>query len=152
MSEVDLQFVVRKAGSSDLDAVLRLYASIGAPTDRSLDRDEALALFDRIAADPDQHIYVALVDTRLVGTFMLAILPNLAHGGAPVAIVESVVVDPEWRGRGLGRRMMLWAIETSRRAGCYKLALSSNVARTDAHRFYERLGFERHGYSFRLLL
>jgi predicted GNAT family acetyltransferase len=35
-----------------------------------------------------------------------------------------------------------------REAGCYKMALSSNVKRAAAHAFYESLGFERHGYSF----
>jgi GNAT superfamily N-acetyltransferase len=48
----------------------------------------------------------------------------------------------------VGRAMMAHAIEQCRKAGCYKLALSSNLKREDAHRFYESLGFERHGYSF----
>ena len=44
--------------------------------------------------------------------------------------------------------MMAHAREQCRAAGCYKLALSSNLCREAAHLFYESLGFERHGYSF----
>jgi GNAT superfamily N-acetyltransferase len=83
-----------------------------------------------------------------VGTFALLIMRNLAHCGAPSGIVEDVVVDEGARGRGVGRRMMEYARARCREEGCYKLVLSSNVSRTDAHRFYESLGFRRHGYSF----
>jgi GNAT superfamily N-acetyltransferase len=44
--------------------------------------------------------------------------------------------------------MMRFAMDRCAEAGCYKLALSSNVRREDAHRFYERLGFVQHGLSF----
>jgi GNAT superfamily N-acetyltransferase len=40
------------------------------------------------------------------------------------------------------------ARQQCRAAGCYKMALSSNLNRESAHRFYDALGFERHGYSF----
>ncbi|HUP64287.1 MAG TPA: GNAT family N-acetyltransferase [Thermoanaerobaculia bacterium] len=59
--------------------------------------------------------------------------------------------DQSRRGRGragIGRRLLELAMEKAAEAGCYKLVLSSNSRRTDAHRFYENLGFERHGISF----
>jgi GNAT superfamily N-acetyltransferase len=63
-------------------------------------------------------------------------------------VVEDVAVLPSMQGKGIGRVMMEHARSECRRAGCYKLALSSNLKRTDAHRFYDSLGFERHGFSF----
>jgi GNAT superfamily N-acetyltransferase len=65
-------------------------------------------------------------------------------------VVESVAVAPDLQGEGVGRAMMAHAREVCRRAGCYKMALSSNLRRSGAHAFYEALGFERHGYSFRV--
>jgi GNAT superfamily N-acetyltransferase len=62
--------------------------------------------------------------------------------------VEDVAVAPARQGQGIGKAMMAHALEQSRKAGCYKLALSSNLVRTAAHQFYESLGFERHGYSY----
>jgi hypothetical protein len=44
--------------------------------------------------------------------------------------------------------MMRFALDRCCEAGCYKMALSSNLRRPAAHRFYESLGFARHGYSF----
>jgi GNAT superfamily N-acetyltransferase len=77
-------------------------------------------------------------------------MDNLAHLGAPSAIVEDVVVSPAQRGEGIGKQMMQHAMQRCKQAGCYKMMLSSNLAREQAHRFYEDLGFERHGYSFRI--
>ncbi|MCP4230637.1 MAG: GNAT family N-acetyltransferase, partial [bacterium] len=45
-------------------------------------------------------------------------------------------------------RMMDFALQRAQEAGCYKLALSTNVKRDEAHRFYENLGYKRHGYSY----
>jgi len=65
-------------------------------------------------------------------------------------VVEDVAVLPAWQGHGIGRAMMEHARAQCRTAGCYKLSLSSNLKREAAHRFYDALGFERHGYSFQV--
>jgi len=75
---------------------------------------------------------------------------NLGHLGAPSAIVEDVVVAPDCQGQGLGKAMMQFALDRCRSKGCYKLMLASSAKRERAHTFYESLGFERHGFSFRV--
>ena len=77
-------------------------------------------------------------------------MDNLAHLGTPSAVIEDVPVDPALQGRGIGREMMQFALELAAANGCYKATLSSNLKRGRAHSFYESLGFERHGYSFRI--
>src|SRR5262249_5113928 len=109
---------------------------------------KAREIFARFAAYPDYRLYVARLGNEIVGTFALLIMHNLGHLGAPSAVVEDVAVAPEWQRRGVGRAMMEFAMERSRELGCYKLALSSNRKRKHAHRFYESLGFERHGVSY----
>jgi GNAT superfamily N-acetyltransferase len=59
-----------------------------------------------------------------------------------------VAVDAGFRGRGIGRQMMQAAMDRAAAAGCYKLALSSNMKREEAHRFYRNLDFQQHGVSF----
>lgn len=140
--------IVRRAQRPDLPAVLCLYAELNAGRVATLDQAEALLA--RLDAYPDYGLYVAEVGGRIVGTFCLVILDNIAHWGTPSALVESVVVSSSERGTGLGRRMMREAGRLAAEKGCYKLALSSNVDAKPAHRFYESLGFERYGYSFRL--
>lgn len=141
----------RAASKADLPAVLRLYAQPELDDGEVLPLQQAERIFDRMATYPDYRIYVAVRDGTIVGTFALLIMDNLAHLGAPSAVIEDVAVDPDWQGHGVGKAMMEHALSICRAKGCYKAALSSNVRRERAHAFYDALGFERHGYSFRVL-
>jgi GNAT superfamily N-acetyltransferase len=142
--------LIRAATAADLPAVLALYAQPDMDDGDVLLVPEAERLFARFAAYPDYTLYVAEDGSRIVGTFALLVMDNLGHRGAPSAIVEDVMVAPDVQGGGVGRRMMGFAIERAREKGCYKLMLSSNLKRERAHAFYEKLGFTRHGYSFRV--
>jgi len=143
----------RDAVDGDLPALLALYAQLEQEPDVSMDLAAARALWERIRDRPDYRIVVAESPSDgIVGAYSLQIVQGLAHAGTPSAIVEDVVVDSRYRRRGIGRKMMENAIAHARVQGCYKLALSSNRRREAAHRFYEALGFERHGYSFAVFL
>ncbi|MBM3135807.1 MAG: GNAT family N-acetyltransferase [Chloroflexi bacterium] len=138
---------IRPARREDLAAILALYADL--ETDgQVLDLPAAESIFARMQQYPNYTVYVAVAEGQIVGSFELLIMDNLAHVGAPSGIVEDVVVHPAWRGQGIGKQMMAFALQQCRQAGCYKLALSSNRKREAAHRFYEALGFQKHGYSF----
>ncbi len=139
---------LRKAVTADLPAILSLYAQLGEDDGSVLDLDEAARIFSRMQIYPDYSIYVALLEQRTVGTFALLVMDNLGHLGTPSAVLEDVVVDTTLRGMGIGKRMMEYAHELCRQKGCYKMSFSSNRNREAAHRFYESLGFQRHGYSF----
>lgn len=141
---------IRDAVRDDLPAVLDIYRRAGLDRDRGMRPSEASVVFSRFATYPCYRLYVACIDDTVVGTFALLIMDNLAHGGAPSGIVEDVAVDPLSQGKGVGAAMMRHAREICRGKGCYKLVLSSNEARTEAHEFYESIGFVRHGYSFRV--
>lgn len=144
---------IRPAQRADLAAILALHAELEFDAERAvLDLPAAEKLFDRIASYPNYKLYVAASEKNIVGTFALLVMDNLAHLGAPSGIVEDVVVKPALQGQGIGKRMMQFAMERCRQAGCYKLMLSSNAKREQAHQFYENLGFEKHGYSFLISL
>jgi ribosomal protein S18 acetylase RimI-like enzyme len=140
----------REASQADLSDVLRLYAQPDLDDGKVLSLSEAARIFERMARHPSYKIYVAVSGEQIVGTFALLIMHNLAHMGAPSAVIEDVAVDPQWQGRGVGKMMMHYALEVASEKGCYKVVLSSNLKRERAHAFYESLGFERHGYSFRV--
>lgn len=139
---------IREATESDLPEILRAYAAAGIDGGRSFSVEEATEHFACLRRYPSYRIFVALVDGGVAGTYALAILDNLAKRGAKCGVVEDVAVMPERQGKGVGRAMMDHAREQCRLAGCYKLTLSSGLPREGAHRFYDSLGFERHGYSF----
>ena len=139
----------RAATADDLPAVLELYAQPDFDNGEVLSVSEAERLLERFSTYPDYTLYVAEQSGDIVGSFALLIMDNIGHRGAPSGIVEDVVVAPHWHGRGVGRAMMDFAQARCRDKRCYKLALSSNAKREQAHAFYESLGFARHGYSFR---
>jgi len=138
---------IRPATRNDLGAILALMADLETD-DQVLGLSAAEAIFERMQSYPNYTIYVTVAEVEIIGTFSLLIMDNLAHLGAPSGIVEDVVVHSSWRGQGIGKQMMQFAIQQCQKAGCYKMALSSNLIREQAHRFYDQLGFQRHGYSF----
>ena len=141
---------IRAAATADLPGVLALYAQPGMDDGRVLPIQDAEHIFARFARYPDYTLYVAEADRQIVGSFALLIMDNLGHLGAHSAIVEDVVVDPALHGNGVDQTMMRFAMARAREKRCYKLVLSSNAKRERAHAFYESLGFERHGFSFRV--
>ena len=150
MNDMNPPVLIRIATRDDLPAVLDLYQRAGLDRDGGMTPKEAGAVFMRFATYPSYQLYVACLGDRVVGTFALLIMDNLAHHGTPSGIVEDVAVDPATQGRGIGKTMMQFAREVCRKKGCYKLSLTSNQLREGAHAFYQAIGFERHGYSFRV--
>lgn len=139
----------RAAEEGDLPSLLPLYEQLESGTS-SLSLPRLKEVFARIQQYPDYRIYLAQDGERLVGSFSLLIADTAGSRCAPIGIVEDVIVDAAARGCGIGKSMMEFALQTCREVGCYKMMLSSNLNRLDAHRFYESLEFEKHGYSFRV--
>ncbi len=143
---------VREARRDDIPQVLALYGHTGMGSQTGFSVANGERWLDQLARYPDYRLYVALNGPHVVGTYALLIMDNISHGGQPSGVVESVAVHPDWQRRGVGREMMAHAMARCRSKGCYKITLSSNLRRHEAHAFYDSLGFERHGYSFRISL
>ncbi|WP_321372458.1 GNAT family N-acetyltransferase [uncultured Desulfuromusa sp.] len=147
------QVRIREAKAGDLPAILDLYRQLIAGDDSEISLEQAEKLFLRIGNYPDYRIYLAERETgQPVGTFALLIMDSLGHRGTPAAVLEDVVVSAADRGSGIGQQMMAFATETARGKGCKKFFFSSGINRSDAHQFYENLGFRQHGYSYYLNL
>ena len=145
---------VRVATEADLPRVVELLAQLTTDDPReqpgSPPTEVYTEAFRRMQADQDQRLLVLEAGGRIVGTLVLLIIPNLTHQGRPYATVENVIVDDSERGAGRGRQLMEYAIDEAKRAGCYKMALTSHKSRTAAHRFYEGLGFKSTHEAYRI--
>ncbi|MCX5495994.1 GNAT family N-acetyltransferase [Kaistia dalseonensis] len=141
---------IRKATEADLPVLLALYGQPSFNNGRVVTLDEARAIFARMALYPDFAAYLAEIEGVVVGTFALMVIDNIAHWGTPTALVENVVVAEGRQGGGIGRAMMRAAFQIAEAKGAYKVALSSGMRNEKAHAFYESLGFEKYGFSFRL--
>jgi GNAT superfamily N-acetyltransferase len=148
----DRDIVIRDADTGDLDALLALYAALadGRTPPSPADAETSRPVLDAIMRDPRRHLMVAVVDGAVIGTADVLIVPNLTHHARPWAVVENVVVSPSARRAGAGRALMTEIIDLVRAAGCYKLQLHSGKQRTEAHRFYEALGFRPVAEGFKL--
>lgn len=142
--------IVRDAVAADLHELVPLLGQLNEAT--GAPAAQHTRAFEEIATDPRHHLLVAEDFGTIVGTAALAIIPNLGRDARPFALIENVVVGEPWRGRGIGGLLMREAIKRARTAGCYRVVLMSRKQRADAHRFYERLGFERSSEGFRLAL
>ncbi len=145
---------VRVATEADLPRVVELLAQLSVDDPREQPGppppDVYAEAFRRMRADEEQRLLVLEADGRIVGSLVLLIIPNLTHQGRPYATVENVIVDESERGSGRGRQLMEHAIDEAKKAGCYKIALTSHRSRTEAHRFYEDLGFESTHEAYRI--
>ena len=139
---------IRVAEEQDLPDILGAYRAAGITGEEEFTREEARAHFRRLQLYPYYRVFAAEADGRFAGTYALLIMDNMAKRGAKAGVVEDVAVLPGFQGKGVGRAMMDHARGQCRAAGCYKMTLSSGLPREGAHRFYDSLGFERHGYSF----
>ena len=140
--------LIRPASIADLPQVLTLCRHLDLPGEAALTTAQACERFEALVAQERHQIYVAELHGRVVGTFALAFVGGLAHSARDSCIVEDVVVAPQHRCCGIGAQMMRFAMLECARRHCYKLVLSSHLEREPAHRFYEGLGFHKHGFSF----
>ena len=141
---------IREARGEDVERVLELYREGEIGAEDPFPAEEARAKLAAFRKYPSYRVFVAEFEGEISGTYELLIMDNLAKRGRKSAIVEDVAVAKRHQGRGIGRAMMQHAMQLAKDARCYKLTLSSNLNRDEAHRFYEALGFEKHGYSFRV--
>ncbi|WNI23658.1 GNAT family N-acetyltransferase [Streptomyces sp. ITFR-16] len=145
---------IRPATADDLAEIVAMLADdpLGARRESPDDLAPYRAAFRRLADDPNQHVMVAVRADRVVGTLQLTVIPGLSRRGSTRSVIEGVRVHADERGSGLGTRLIQWAVDESRRQECQLVQLTSDVTRTDAHRFYERLGFVASHVGFKLAL
>ena len=142
----ETRLVVRDATGDDLPRLQELFAQLSQAGERPAPQtptvtDAEHAALNLLHQMGPTRCLVIEANGRVEGTLTLYVLPNLSHGGRPIGIIENVVVDERCQGHGFGRRLMQAAEGRLMGAGCYKIGLTSNHRRADAHRFYEHLGY-----------
>ncbi len=141
----------RQAGPEDAAALLRLIAQPDY-NGAAMDEAGARAMLQRMATYPFYRAYLFEDRSGVAGMICLIIIDNLGHEGAPIALVENVIVASDRQGQGIGRAMIAEMGAVAEKHGAYKLILATSMMRGGAHAFYERLGFSRYGYSYGLPL
>lgn len=143
---MDDSIEVRAATLADASEVVRLLAQLGHAQPAG-DDSARLAAF----LDGGEEVFVAARSPaaearRLLGAVTLHVT-NVFHRPGPIGRLTAMVVDESVRGQGIGAALVHAAEEIFAERGCALIEVTSNKKRTDAHAFYERLGYI--GTSFR---
>ncbi len=133
--------IARRAIASDMDAVLALYRELR-PHDPPLALDRALEQWNNVHDSPHSFIVVCEHAGQVGATCMLALVANLASAGRPIGFIEHVVTASAARRLGLAEACLAFAVGEAWSLGCCKVVLLSGAQRPQAHRLYEKLGFD----------
>lgn len=156
-ADLDAEHVIfRPAEAQDLSELVRLLADdpLGAKREAWSDplSPGYVDAFEAIRSDPNNELVVAVVGDSVVGMLQITFIPYLTYQGRWRATIEGVRIASNARSKGLGAKMIHWAIQRARDRNCVMVQLTTDRARDDALRFYERLGFvaSHHGMKFHL--
>ena len=136
-------FLLRSAQPSDAPAVAALVTQLGYPTAPA----EMRGRLERLLAHPEHSMVVAEAEGEVVGLVAAQLGYALEFDGVYCRI-NGLVVDAQWRGRGLGTLLMRHLESWCKERGAQSLLLTSGNHRREAHRFYETLGFSATGLRF----
>jgi GNAT superfamily N-acetyltransferase len=148
--------VFRSALLADVPAIVALLADdelgsqreiTGIPLDQRY-----VDAFQAIEADSNQRLVVVVDGDEIIGTLQLSLIPGIARMGSWRGQIEAVRIAAHRRDSGLGQKMFEWAISECRSRGCNLVQLTTDKSRTDAHRFYEKLGFKASHEGYKLAL
>jgi GNAT superfamily N-acetyltransferase len=150
------EILIRRASEADLEAIVSLHAAdeLGGHGDVWTPETEPAyrEALRRISDSPDNELYVTVSDAEVIGSFQLTFVPAITNRGTLRCVLEAVQVRSDQRSRGVGAMMVAFAEGRARARGAGIVQLTSNKRRLDAHRFYERLGYERSHEGFKKVL
>lgn len=147
---------IREAVRADLDAIVRLLADdqLGSTRERieTPQPQRYLDAFEAVTRQEGNSILVAVEDGAVIGCLQITLIHGVSRQGVTRAQIEGVRVAASARGKRIGETLVRHAVEAARAAGCGLVQLTTDKRRKDAHRFYERLGFEASHVGMKLSL
>jgi GNAT superfamily N-acetyltransferase len=148
--------IFRRATAADVPAIVAMLADDMLGASRETTGPESLpqylSAFHEIDADANQFLLVVEAGARIAGTLQLTFIAGLSRGGQKRGLIEAVRVASERRGEKIGEAMIAWALEKCRSESCGIVQLTTDKSRTEAHRFYDRLGFKPSHIGYKMEL
>jgi N-acetylglutamate synthase-like GNAT family acetyltransferase len=129
---------VRRAVPDDAGSIDALYGQLVGDAARCVLPER----IQELAGNPRTALLVAQRDGRVCGTALVSLCDDVMFNRQPFAIIENVVVDAAARNQGVGAELLREAEAYCAANDCSKIMLLSSMDRTDAHRFFERCGFD----------
>ncbi len=132
--------MIREAELKDFEGIKRLYAQLN-PDDPVVSDGRDESVFRTIINSDHLHLFVGVIDEKLVATCYLNFIPNMTRNVSPYCVIENVVTERELRNHGLGKAIVQRALDFAWSLGCYKVMLQTGSRRESTHHFYKSCGF-----------
>ena len=126
---------------NEISSLLELYKQLNPLNEVTIDEFAANNIWKEIEKYNIKY-YIAKENGKIIGSCYICIIPNLTRGGKSIGFIENVITDKEYRRKGIGKNIIKKAIEYAKEQNCYKILLQSGNKRTEAHKFYESIGFD----------
>jgi GNAT superfamily N-acetyltransferase len=135
---------VRKATESDLPVIGKLLAELIQAMDNTegIDIGIAVKTCQRLLNDANSHFLVAELEGTPVGFINFTVRQTVLHR-SPSAMIDELVVTKEYRRKGIGKQLVLAAIEKCRKLGCCEVEVSTEQTNVKAREFYRKCGFDK---------
>jgi GNAT superfamily N-acetyltransferase len=121
-----------------LELLKQLVENIGSSD--NIDLKYANKIWEKIVNNNIKY-FLAKDNGKIIGSCYICIIPNLTYNGKSIGYIENVIVDKNYRKKGIGKKIMEMAIKYAKENNCYKVVLQSGIKRVEAHKFYENIGF-----------
>ena len=135
---------VRSVSPTDLEQLLLLYRHLHSADEALPDEPVIRSIWNELMANPRHTLFGGYVDSELVSSCALTVIPNLTRGCRPYGVLENVVTHSAHRGKGYGKAVLREALTSSWTAGCYKVMLLTGRKDKATVHFYESAGFDGH--------
>ena len=132
--------MVREAVKEDLDELLNLYLFLH---EKNIPKKSEYLenTWKTIIEDINHHIVVKEINGKIVSSCVCVIVPNLTRNIRPYALIENVVTNKEYRGKGYATECLNYAKEIAIKNNCYKMMLLTGTKSENTLAFYKNAGY-----------
>lgn len=137
-----MKIKIREANDNDLAGLLQLYTQLHNNPFPDIDQNIS-CIWNDMLSNPQHHIIIGEAEGKIVSSCEVIIIKNLTHNQKPFALVENVITDEGFRGKGFASRILNFARDIAKADGCYKMMLMTGSRLESTLRFYERAGYNK---------
>jgi ribosomal protein S18 acetylase RimI-like enzyme len=140
-----MDLIIRFCIKEDFASIFGLLCQLW--PDMDLDYKKMQEVYKQAIVSDKQKLIVGIYKSNIVGFCSLTIKNNLWQAGN-LAYIDELVVDKRYRGQGIGKQLIDKITAIAKENRCKRIELDTAFHRKDAHRFYEKIGYEKRAYKF----
>ena len=111
-------------------------------TTGKVSKEDYIKQYNKIKGNTNHKIYVLEENNKIISCGTLLIEPKFIHNCSNVGHIEDIVVDKNSRGKGLGKKIINFLTEESKKYNCYKVILDCSNNHIN---FYNKCNYQVKG-------